>query len=142
MGPSTVTDCLEFGEGLRRIGAVANFLGALQDGDPLEAGRFLHQNVSIAPVIGITPAQGYSGLGDALTSYMTETRDHDVQIQPELSTLSVAADGAVRGQGKVQITVAGVTDEATAEVLYEFRDGLISSIKGHLCAPSAQAKAR
>jgi ketosteroid isomerase-like protein len=126
-----VTETLDFGVGLERIGTVVRFLAALRDRDVPGLAAVLHPEVRIAPIVGLTPAQGYEGIDEAV-AYLRDTQRQDVRIEPDAFAFALTQGGAVVGHGRLRVTMAGTSDETEATVTYEFRDGRISSLKGHL----------
>lgn len=131
LAPEAARGDLEFGLGLERIGAIVVFLRALRDQDAAAMMSVLDPEISVGPLIGVTPAQGYEGREAAL-DFFAEARRNGVRIEPDPTGLSVTETGAIVGTGRLRLKVAGAVELAPAKLLYEFRGTLIASISGDI----------
>jgi ketosteroid isomerase-like protein len=129
-----------FGNGLRRIRMVVEFLRLSGAESVEEIASLAHPEITVLAVPGIAPGWGYQGREEFL-GYFAEARAHGVFVEPDAREIEVGPSGSVLVVGGMRVSSPGGVEETPAWFVYTFRDGLIASVGTYLDREKAEASA-
>lgn len=131
----------DFGDGLRHIRTVVNFLQPLDEKNAMDTIMpLLHPEVKILGAPGIGPARGYESRAD-FARYFADVQEQGVWIRTDAHRIEVMPSGAILVSATLRITGRAGTDTTPAWFVFKFSLESIILIETHLDEKIAQESA-